>query len=470
MTKTAFLALGLLALSTSSLAAPSDFAPTARPGISWSGPHALRVPAVAPAVALPARSLTLAELTDFALLNNPRTRETWAAARADAAALGIAEAAFFPTIDGLISATRTRSSNNSNNTTNTSSNSSSGSQTRISPGISLSYVLFDFGARAASADAARYALLAANLSQNRALQDVVLQVEQAYFSLLGARQTIVAARQTLATAQASFDAANARRAAGLATIGDVYQAQTALAQGRLALERATGEAAKFRGELATAIGLAANAPLDVATPEAPPTREIKNTVDAYLDQARTNRPDLVAAEAQFRAARANIDVATAQGLPSLELGANVGRTYNSNGNDTSNNSITLNLRIPLFNGYRTRYGIDQARARAEQAAAARDRIVLQVELEVWQAYHDLDTARAQIESARALLASAALSREVAQERYRAGVGNVLEVLTAQAAEADARLQSIQAELGWYSALARLNNAIGMFATAPQERG
>lgn len=470
MRKRTLLAVGLLAVSASSLAAPRDSSPSPRPGISWSGTHDLRVPAVATSIALPARALTLAELTDFALLNNPRTREVWAAARADAAALGIAEAAFFPTIDGLISATRTRSNNNSNTNSNNSSNNSGGAQTRISPGISLSYVLFDFGARAATADAARYGLLAANLTQNRALQDVVLQVEQAYFLLLGARQTIGAARQTLATAQASFDAANARRAAGLATIGDVYQAQTALAQARLALERANGEAAKFRGELATALGLAANTPLEVAPADAPPTREIKNTVDAYLAQARLNRPDLVAAEAQFRAARASVDAATAQGLPSLELGANVGRTYNSNGNDTSNNSITLNLRIPLFNGYRTRYAIDQAEARAEQAAAARDRIALQIELEVWQAYYDLETARAQIESARALLESATLSREVAQERYRAGVGNVLEVLTAQAAEADARVQSIQAELGWYSALARLNNAIGMFATTPLERG
>lgn len=463
----ALLVVGLLAASADVLAAPSDSSPTPRPGSSWPVPEQLRAPTFKSPLPLPARPLTLAELTDFALLNSPRTREVWAAARAEAAALGAAEAAFFPTIDGLISATRTRSNNNSSNNANAGSG---GSQTRISPGISLSYVLFDFGARAAAADAARYGLLAANLTQNRALQDVVLQVEQAYFALLGARQTIVAARQTLATAQASLDAANARRAAGLATIGDVYQAQTALAQARLALERANGEAAKLRGELATAIGLPANAPLEIAPAEQPPTREIKNTVDAYLEQASQTRPDLIAAEAQFRAARANVDAATARGLPSFELGANVGRTYSSSGNDISNNSITLNLRIPLFNGHRTRYAINQAEARADQAAAARDRIALQVELEVWQAYYDLETARAQIDSARALLASATLSREVAQERYRAGVGNVLEVLTAQAAEADARLQSIQAELGWYSSLARLNNAIGMFATAPRERG
>lgn len=435
-------------------AAPAvELAPPARPSISWELNDRIAItPPLPPSVSLPSHPLTLAELTDLALLNNPRTREVWAAARAEAAALGIAESAFFPTLDAIISVSRGNSA-------------SGGSQTRISPSISLSYVLFDFGARAASAEAARYTLLASNLAHNRALQDVVLRVEQAYYQLLGARQTIVAAEESLRTAQVSFDAADARRQAGLATVGDVYQAQTALAQARLALQRANGDTTKFKGELASAVGLPVNSAFEVAAAGELPLREVKSSVDEYLLKARASRPDLVAAEAEFRAARARVDAAQAQGRPSIELGANVGRSYVSGANDSSNNSIGLNLRIPLFNGYRTRYSVEQAEARAEQLAATRERIAREVELDVWQAYSDLETANVQIDSARALLQSATLSRQVAQERYRAGVGNVIELLSAQAAEADARVQVIQAELGWYSALSRLNNAIGIFSAS-----
>jgi outer membrane protein len=87
-----------------------------------------------------------------------------------------------------------------------------------------------------------------------------------------------------------------------------------------------------------------------------------------------------------------------------------------------------------------------------------------VELEVWQAYYDLDTSDAAISSARALARSAAQSREVAEARYKAGVGNLPDLLSAFASEANSKMEVIQAEMGWYASLSRLNNAIGSFAS------
>jgi len=168
-------------------------------------------------VILPDAPLTLAALTDLALLNNPATREAWAAARAQAAAAGVAASTFFPSLDALVLMSHGRSSG-------------AEAQTRVAPSLGLSYVLFDFNARGASREAAQYGLLAANLTQNRILQDVVLRVEQTYYQLLSAQQTVGAAQETLTTAQASVDAAKVRRQAGLATLGDIYQVETALAQ------------------------------------------------------------------------------------------------------------------------------------------------------------------------------------------------------------------------------------------------
>ena len=65
-----------------------------------------------------------------------------------------------------------------------------------------------------------------------------LRVEQTYYQLLGAQQTVGAAHETLTTAQASVDAAKVRRQAGLATLGDIYQVETALAQTQLQWQRA----------------------------------------------------------------------------------------------------------------------------------------------------------------------------------------------------------------------------------------
>jgi outer membrane protein TolC len=196
---------------------------------------------------------------------------------------------------------------------------------------------------------------------------------------------------------------------------------------------------------------------------------VRATVEDYLNKAKTTRPDLGAAEAQARSAHASVDAASAKGDPSLNFAITAGKTYNnfetsrySNGSSSGTVGITLN--IPIFDGFRTTNTVRQAQARADQLDATRDRIALQVELDVWQAYFDLDTAEASIDSAHALLRSASLSREVAQERYRAGVGNIPDLLTAQANEANARMQVIQAEMGWYSSLSQLNNAIGNFSS------
>lgn len=435
-----------------------DWKPSAAsaPNVTWQAPASWLPVSPGTEVMVPDQPLTLAALTDLALFNNPSTRETWAAARAQAAATGVAASAFFPSIDAQVSLSRSAGGN------------STTSQARLAPSISLSYVLFDFNARGAAEDVARYGALAANLTQNRTLQDVVMRVEQAYYEFLGAGQTANAAQETLKTAQASVDAARVRRQAGLATLGDIYQAETALAQAQLGWQRAQGDVNKFRGVLISTVGLKVNAQLQfAAAPAELPVRDVRQTVDQYLAKAQASRPDLAAAEAQVRASRARIDATIAQGRPVIDLTASTGTVYTEDHtNEGSTRNIGLSLRMPLFDGRRNRYAVDQAQAQAEQSAAARDRIARQIELDVWQAYFDLETATVAVDSARTLLRSANQSREVAQARYRSGVGNLLELLTAQAAEGNARVEVIQSELSWYSSLSRLNNSIGTFSSNP----
>lgn len=439
-----------------------------QPGMVWRSPQPMQI--AEPSPPQTTAPMTLAALTDLALRNNPATREAWQAANAQAAALSMAEAGYYPTLDLNVPLTRGRTSINSS-----SGVSSSSTQTRLSPSISLGYVLFDFGARSASKQAASYGLLAANLSQNRTLQDVVLRVEQAYYQLLGAQQTVVAGEQTLKNVQVSFDVANARRQAGLATVGDVYQAKTLLAQSRLQLRKAQGEASKLKGALCNAAGLPVNAQLELAATDGQmPTQEVRYTIDEYLSKAKQTRPDLGAAEAQARAAHASADAATAQGRPTLALTVNGGKTFNNVQTDgftngSSSGTIGINLSVPLFNGFRTTNTVKQAEARAAQLDATRDRVALQVELDVWQAYYDLDTAQAAITSAHALLRSASQAREVAQARYQAGVGNMPDLVSAQASEASARMEVIQAEMAWYASMSQLNYSIGVFSSESESK-
>ena len=97
---------------------------------------------------------------------------------------------------------------------------------------------------------------------------------------------------------------------------------------------------------------------------------------------------------------------------------------------------------------------------SEAKAAQRERIRLQVALDVWKAYQNVTTATEALRATADLLTSAEQSEQVAMGRYKAGVGNILDLLTAQSALFSARQQRVQATFDWRVSRATLAQAIG----------
>jgi outer membrane protein TolC len=323
-------------------------------------------------------------------------------------------------------------------------------------------VLFDFGTRANEVEAARYRLLAANLTQNRVLQEIVFQVEQAYYGLMGFEALVKTNRDSLRNFETSLEATQRRRESGLATVGDVYRAETAVAQARLALQRSEGEYRKSRGLLNVSVGLPVNQVLElVPLGDLPVVKEVGASIEALLARAKAQRPDLIAAEARVRSAQAAAKAASTAGLPSIDVTAAAGNVLFRDERpavDTFN--IGLSLRIPIFTGFRDTYNERRARALAEAAQGARDDLYNQTELDVWQSYFDLQTAATTIGSTQSQVKSAQQTAQATLARYRAGFGTILDLITAQQDESNARVQRIQAYLDWFTALARLNLSIG----------
>ena len=120
----------------------------------------------------------------------------------------------------------------------------------------------------------------------------------------------------------------------------------------------------------------------------------------------------------------------------------------------------INVRIPIFSGFRDTYQQRQAEMQAQQAEATRDALFRQSQLEVWQAYYDLQTVNGSIASTEALVKSAEQTAQAVLARYQGGFGTILDLITAQQDETSARTQRIQSYLDWYTVLARLNLAVG----------
>ena len=434
----------------------------AAPGVLWQSPDPLPQVPAAPVSPLPAgdRPLSLPELTEFALQNNPRTRQAWFATRAAAAGVGIERADDLPQISANAILQRSESGGQAGNQIPW--------LTRYGPAMTLSYLLYDFGAGDSRLKAAEYQALAAALAQNRVLQDVVFLVEQAFYRYLGFEQLVRSNELFLKSVSTSLDATQRRREGGLATAADVYRAETQVAQGELNLTRSKGEVEKARGALASAIGLPVNATLRIQSFEsAPRIREITDSLNDILSRAKVNRPDLIAAEAQARAARAQADAASRSGLPSLTVSAATGRTFFVQDRPfTETNSVLLNLNIPLFTGFNQTYTVRQAEARAAQAEASRDALSRQTELEVWQSYYDVQTAASGVSTTAVQLRAAQQTAEATLARYQGGFGSLLDLITAQVDESNARVQRIQSYLDWFTAVARLNFAIGASDNTP----
>lgn len=443
--------------SVDSRVSPSPAAPWQPPPEAKMPPPEPRPPAtISPEYLKPGTLVSLDQVIDIALRSNPATRTAWAQARAAAANLGSKRSEYFPEIDLNASATRQKST--------TFGGQSVFFQTTYGPSLALSWLLFNFGGVQADVAEARNALFEADWTHDAIIQNLILQVEVAFYAYQNAKAQAASAEASLAQARESLSAAEERHRAGVATIADVLQARTAFSQAELALETAQGQIQTLRGALATAAGVSPSVPVDVEPlPEHVDVDRTGDAVDRLIERAESQRPDLAAARFEIERARSHVRSVRAQGLPSFSATANAGRLYFYHGPgfpyaDTYSGSILF--RFPLFTGGRNSYdelqAREQARAAESQAATVHDQVVLQV----WTSYFNLRTASQRVKTARDLLASAAQSQEVASGRYRAGVGSILDLLTAQSAYASARAQEAQARADWLVAMAQLAHDTG----------
>lgn len=425
------------------------------------------------------KPLMLADVVDLALCNNPQTRALWASARAQAAAVGANLAAYLPTLSAQGSISRSHDTFSSQSIT---TNSISDSKTA---GLTASYLLYDFGARAANVESAKQLLFAANATRDATLQTDFLAAIQGYYSLLSARSSVAAAQIAEDSAREALSAAEARYEAGVATPADKLQAQTALSQATLNVITATGNERTAQGTLANVMGFDANQPFELAPfPETTPNPAVEQDIGKLIEEGRRNRPDLTAADAQIRAAQAQVDVARAAGWPTISLNASSGyqgisgtqnvpgTTIINPGTRSLSNSIGVSINFPLFTGFSTTYQIRQAEQQLEGKVASRDLLENQVALDVWKAYQALLTNSQALRTADDLVASATASEKMTLGRYKAGVTglSIVDVLNAQSALANALQQRVAALYNFLASRLALAQAIGVLDLTQIDEG
>jgi len=395
---------------------------------------------------IPGTPLSAIDAVDLTLCNNPQTREVWAAARVQAAQVGVAQAAWLPNLDGRLGASRYQNDGRYYNAS--------------SAALTLSWLVFDSGARSANGENARQLLAAAAATQDARVQTLFLSALQAFYTAQATRAAVVSTTEAERAAREGFNAAESRYNVGVATPADRLLAQTALSQATLTRIKAEGEARNALGALANVMGFKAGQALALEPPPAElPAGDFQREVAALIAEAEVRRPDLKAAEAQVKAAQASVDLVQAQGRPTISL--STGPTWAETDRVAVNGGVIgVTVNLPIFTGFDTTYRVRAAAAQVDVKNAQLESLRNQVALDVWKAYQSLMTATQSLKTTVDLVASAEQSERVALGRYKAGVGTVLDLLTAQSALASARLQRIQAALDWFVYRATLAQSVG----------
>lgn len=406
-------------------------------------------------LAVPAFADTLQEALTEAYLHNPLLLAARAGQRATDENVVIEKSAGRPNVSGTASYTEIVEGASPN-----------GPDRLFSAGVDLGVPIYSGGAVRNSIKAAENRVEAGQADLRGTESAIFTQVVAAYMDVLRG-QAVVA----LSSNQVDVLGVNLQATSDRFEIGDLTRTDVAQSQSRLAL--AQGDLRSAQANLISArenyIALVGKAPDNLQPP--PPLPNLPVDVDAAVDVALENNPDLIASKERARASEYDIVVAGSGRLPRVSVfaGYDYQNTLNSlrlaDGTAAPSQSgrdgqVGVSLRLPLFQG-----GLPAALERQAQArsAAALEQVVAterDVIAQVRAAWSSWKAALAIIESSQVAVDSASLSLEGVRAENSIGNRTILDVLNAEQELLRSQVQLVTARRNAYVAGFSLLAAMG----------
>lgn len=366
--------------------------------------------------------------------------------------VAIQDSSFWPTASAT-AATSSRRSETSERSASTSRSSSLG--------LSVSYEVDLWGRLNAASQAAQASLAASQYDQVAARLSLEATLSQTYFQLQALNYRLDIADNNVRIVERTLKIVQARYQNGTATALDVSRQQTSLLTQQASLLPLQLQIRQTRSAIALLLG------------QAPDNLQAFNDEFEGLQSAPIaaslpsdllfRRPDLARLEAQLEAARANIQVARAALLPSLQLTGSTGlasQSLLSLANPTHTLSLGASLAQTLFDHGKNQANIDLARSRQQELVYSYQQAVLTALNEVEDALKSLATNQAQRSLQRQVVAEAEKTLSLAELRYQSGADELLSVLDAQRTLFQAKDQLAQLRLNQLIAQANLFKALG----------
>jgi outer membrane protein TolC len=311
---------------------------------------------------------------------------------------------------------------------------------------------------------------AARLGVDLAADQVASAAALSYIESLRALKGIQAAQSDLELAQRLAAEARHRKEAGLATDVDVVRAETSDVQARQSLIQARLAAVQADLRLKRVVGIPLS---DSVTLEESGDRSQPQPLPepALISQALRDRIEIQLTREQVKAEAFGLSAAKAGFLPTFAAEADYGFSGNTPDSTARTGQIGGRLDLPFFEGGRTLGQIEEARGRRSAAESQYADTRIQVEEEVRLALQTLSAEQDEVNAAETKVNLAERELRLAADRFAAGVGDNIQVITAQTTLAEARRSHTDAWARLADAQANLAMAIGHIRTFHlQERG
>lgn len=211
------------------------------------------------------------------------------------------------------------------------------------------------------------------------------------------------------------------------------------------------------------LGFDLDQPIELVDQPVDTNLEYLPDLDSLKSIASSERPEAYQAELMIDLRDKAVAVSKADYFPSVGLVSQYdwrseSDNFTLSGNASESWTAGVQMSWSLFDGGRTRSAVSIARAEHRQAKLAHEQMSDQIKLDVEQAYDHLQQARQMLSVQSETIAQAEEGLRIANLRYEAGEGTLLEVLSAQTALTDARTSLAEATFMFKEALASLKKA------------
>jgi outer membrane protein len=326
-------------------------------------------------------------------------------------------------------------------------------------GLSVTQYIYDFGQTDGNVEQSRFSLSASQKGLTATISDTVRDIKKSYFEVLKRQNLVKVNQESVRIQEEHLNQARAFYQAGIRPKIDVTKGETEYASSRLSLIRADFAYQSSRLDMESILG---GPPVegkyslaDVQTaPEADPM-----SVESLVQEAISRRPEIAQINDQIKAAQALLKSSQAGYWPSISANA-AGGWENTEFPLQDYWQMGVNVSWPIFTGFRTQGKIAESRAQIGKLESSRRQLELQVLNEVSTAYLGLNTTIEAIKTTELGLVQAQENMDLADGRYKNGVGNAIEYSDAELALTQAKSNLVQASYQYHQQLADLDRAVG----------